>query len=307
MAALLGACTASQPSSPWESRLAPALCSRAEEQLSAKDPNAAKLSATQALEQARAQKDALSEARALGVLGLINQSRGQLDRAAQLMLDVPWEEDSGWLARLAFAQLAIQNDAPEDALATLEPLVDRTADWADVHKRALAEARAYHMLATLGRQQGQLEDARKHQRWAALQISVLPDGELARLRRQIAQALGDDYAAQALFEQAFIEHARAANMAAKLNEPLARLQATRSMSRDLVLLDRLADAVDHYGRTLGLARELDDWTAMGDVAREALHWLDAHGEPWDSTKRRLFVETLQELDLKAHETALDRG
>jgi hypothetical protein len=164
--------------------------------------------------------------------------------------------------------------------------------------RARAEAVGYHMLAAIRRGEGKRELAAKHERWAALQLSVLPDIEMQQLRQEVAQTLGDDCAARGLFEEAFQAHARAANLAAGLDDPRALLTASLCMSRDLVLLDRLNDAVDHFSRSLALARELDDWDSVEDIALEALHWLDTRGEPWDSRRRRIFHDTLQELALR---------
>jgi tetratricopeptide (TPR) repeat protein len=293
-ACLLSACAAREPPSPWDARLAPALCTRAESLLENGENDAARAEASRALKHAEAQEDAVSRARALTVLGLVDHAPDQLRESLRLMNDAPAGGDI-WEIRLDLARLALDAGALETALEHIELVLEEAPDWPAPLKRARAESRGSHMLATIRREEGQLELAAKHERWAALQLTVLPDHELQDLRQAVAQALGDDCAARALFQEAFRAHARAANLAAKLGDKLARLKASRSMSRDLILLDRLADAVDHYGRTLSLARELDDWNTMESIALEALHWLDSHGEPWDSRRRRLFRDTLHEV------------
>jgi tetratricopeptide (TPR) repeat protein len=303
-AGVLAACSISEPTSAWETRLAPALCTRAESLLEARDVDGAREAASQALEQAQSQRDVVSEARALCVLGLVDHSPAQLKASHRLLADPPAEEGL-WEIRLDLAHLALDWGAPESAEEFLKPVLDAASDWPAPGQRALAEARGYHMLATIRRAEGRLDAAAKHERWASLQLTVLPDHELRDLRLEVAQALGDDCAARGLFQEAFHAHAQAASLARRLGKPRARLKASLCMSRDLVLLDRLTDAVDHFGRTLDLAREMDDWGSVEDIALEALDWLDTRGEPWNSRLRRVFRDTLIEVSARVPPNTTD--
>ncbi|MDG2149268.1 MAG: hypothetical protein P8N09_07075 [Planctomycetota bacterium] len=297
VACSLAACTAPEPPTPWESRLAPALCTRAESLLGEGDRDASRSTALRALEQAQGQGDVISEARALNLLGLVDQNPGQLKRSLQILKGAPLEGDL-WQIRLALARLSLRAGELEVARAHIEAVLESSAEWPAPVQRARAEVNGYHMLARILRLEGDVELAAKHERWAALQLTVLPDLEEQELRQAVAQALGDDYADRALFDDAFQAHARAANLAAKLGEQRALLTASLCMSRDLIMLNRLADAIDHFNRTLSLARELNDWESMEQIALEALFWLDSRGEPWNSQRRHLFLDTL--LDVSAN-------
>ena len=173
----------------------------------------------------------------------------------------------------------------------------------DASGQTRAEALASHVLASVRRRQARPADARRHERWASLQLSVLPDAELRALRQAVAQALGDDHAALREYDEAFRHHAAAANLAVLLEDERALLVAARAMGRDLVAVDRLTHAMDHAGRAVRIARDLEDWRTTEDIAREALSWLDLHGEPWDSARRRPFQQALAEASRRRTEAA----
>lgn len=300
VACTLSACAAPEPPTPWQSRLAPALCTRAESLLGAGDRDASRSTALRALEQAQGQRDVVSEARALNVLGLVDHEPGQLERSLRLLEGAPLEGNL-WQTRLALARLSLDAGELEVARIHIESVLESSAGWPAPVQRARAEVNGYHMLAQILRLEGDSELAAKHERWAALQLTVLPDLEEQELRQAVAQALGDDYADRALFHDAFQAHARAANLAANFGEQRALLTASLCMSRDLVMLNRLTDAVDHFSRTLNLARELNDWESMEEIALEALFWLDSRGEPWDSRRRHLFRDTLHDVSANTSE------
>ncbi len=301
LAVALGACGGPPETPTWDARLPPALCSRAEELLADGNLDGARAAASRALEHARAVGDPASEARARHVLGLLDGSQEELGAALALLDSVP-DDDALAAQRLVLAELALRNGAPESARALVGSVLERTGDWEEPVPRARVEAWASHLMAVILRDDGRRDEAYKRERWASLQLTVLPNAEALALKRSVAQALGDDLAARAEFDEAYREHAKAAALAAELEDREALLHASRCVGRDLVLMDRLGDAVLHFGRTLDVARELDDWDVVEDVALEALHWLDRRGEPWDSRYRRVFRDTLDEVTARRRST-----
>jgi len=298
---LAPACSSVAQPPAWDARYVAALCSRAETLLAEGQREAAAETARAALELARERQDPLNEARARHVLGLVDDSPEELEAALALLGDLP--QDAGdWRTRLALANLAVQAGALAAAEAHLDPLLQQTPDWPDLRQRAMAEALASHLMAQVRRSQGRTDEARRHERWAGLQLTVLPDTSLRPLRQAVAQQLGDDHAAQGEFGEAFRQHALAANLAAILEDDRARLRATRSLSRDLVQLDQLTDAMGHAQRAVDMACGLHDWRSAAEIAREALAWLDHRGEPWDSVRRQPFETALRDASSRAEST-----
>ena len=293
-AALLAlSCATPEGSADWDSHYATALCVRAETLLGEGRAEEAQVAAEEALEQARALGDTAAEGRARYILALVGRSPEQLEAARRLLDDAPLGSEA-WRTRLVLAQLALDAGELESATADLQSVLRETKEWDDVRQRAHAEAVASHLMARIQWLRGEEDKARASDRWAALQLTLVPESELLPLRRAVAQSVGDDNARRFLYADAFAQHARAANIAARLGDNEARLLASRCMSRDLMLQGRLADAIDHYQRAVTLARSLERWNTAVDIAHEALDWMDSRGEPWNSERRRPFNLTLDE-------------
>ena len=284
----------SPAASDWDARLTSALCLRAERLMALGEVDEASLAAKRALERALEQADAPSEARARQIIGLAERSPEQLASALEL-LGEPHGEPEAWRTGLVLADLARQAGHLESAETHLEPVMEATRTWQDLRQKARAEAVAFHIMGSIQRAQGRPRRALGHERQADLQLTILPTGEMVPLRLEVAQALGDDYSAASMHRDAYLAHAHAAQLAERLGRPYAVLIATRCVSRDLVSMDRLIDAMDHAARAMDLSRLLSDSRALEDIAREALRWLDLRGEPWNSPHRAPFNRALDEL------------
>jgi tetratricopeptide (TPR) repeat protein len=280
--------------SDWDARLTSALCLRAERLMALGEVQDASHAAQRALERALELADASSEARARQILGLVERSPEQLVSALEL-LGEPRGEPEAWRTGLILAHLALQAGQLDSAEAHLKPVLEASGSWKNLRQKARAEAMALHIRGAIHRGQGSPAQALSHERQADLQLTILPKGEMVPLRLAVAQALGDHYSAAGMPRDAYLAHAHAAQLAERLGRFRAVLIATRCVSRDLLSMDRLMDAMDHAGRAMDLSRLLSDSRALEDVAREALRWLDQHGEPWNSAHRGPFNRALDEL------------
>ncbi len=303
--ALSGACRS--PADPaaeaprpgdWEARLADASISRAEDFYRRGEVDAAREAGRQALFQALEAGHRLTEARALVLLARIDQSIEGLALAEPLIESSSGNEELLLTVRLELAEGYMDLGDPERALLVAHQLAEQLAHQAgaldDRDLGARYRALTFHFQAAAHRRDGNHAAALPSERRALLSLSVLADDERLPLRRAVAQGLGDDLAATGDPATAFEWHARASDLAHRLDDTPARARAVLGMARDLTALGRPRDAHDHATRGLELARTASNPRLLADMARCGLGALHALDEPADSPRFAIFRQALAE-------------
>jgi tetratricopeptide (TPR) repeat protein len=194
-------------------------------------------------------------------------------------------------ARIGVAELLLEGGRAEQALSHLQEAARRQGRLPDGQDAAgpLA-ARRHHLTAGALRRLGRGHEATSVERQAWLALSLLPDDEALSLRLAVAAGRAGDAIAAGRFDEAVEWHARAAELARRMHDPVAELAAVRALADDLVALGRVDDALHHHVRALELADALDDREAGAAVARQALGLLDAVAP--DDARRERFEAVL---------------
>lgn len=276
----LGAACAEPATHPltWAARRAEGQLQRALQAESRGDLVNARDLAGVALDESRAAANIAVVARSKALIGRLDGNHLQLLDAIELLtalgetetlvrarLDLAAQAMAGGLLRLASTQI-------ETALDLLKQAgLERGAE-------ARLAARAWHLYAAASRVSGAPAAALSRERQANLMLSLIRDTELPRLRQEVCQRLGDDFASLADHRQAFQQHARASFIARELEDRRAELVAIIALSQDLEAMDRNADAVGHCERALAIALELEESDLAEALAHRALQILLTLGE-----------------------------
>ena len=292
---MAAACTSPPDERPltWEAKLAWAACSRAEDFLARGDAVRAREVAWEALMQARSAGYVPAEARALALLGQIDENVELLGEAVRLAEGLA-SEGLRVETDLALATALADDGRGLEALPLLDQTLETTAGWNDRTASARAEARAHHLRATILRQIGQQDAAASAERQAFLSLTLVPGTEQGALRLAVLQSVGDGYALARQDREAFEFHSRASVLSQQLGDRGAEGAALHAMARDLTRLGRPRDAVHHSERALSAALEVGDTERAQLVAREALGLLHEIDEPADSARFQRFRNALFE-------------
>lgn len=240
-------------------------------------PTARELAST-ALDESRAAALVSVSARSMALLGRLDGDHLMLLDAIDL-LEALGETEALVRARIDLAGLAVDGGQLPLASAQLDAaLVLLDEAELDRPTHAHLAARAWHTYAAALRKAGERAAALSRERQANLMLSLLDDADLQRLRLEIAQRMGDDFAATSDPRQAFQQHSRASALARELEDRRAELVAITSLTRDLEAMERFRDAVDHCGRALDIALELNDTASAAALANRALQMLMTLGE-----------------------------
>jgi hypothetical protein len=283
----------------WDARVAEARVVRAEQLAEAGEHEAALTEALAGLAASRQAVHPAGTARALLLLGRLEEDPARLQEALAFFEGLH-DEAGCAAARMALAGQAVRDGRPDAALAWLEPVAAELAVAPDDRSptarmdAAQAAAGVHHLRAAALRLAGRPEEALALQRQAGLALTLLPDAGMQELRMAVAQQLGDDLRAASDCKAAFEQHARAASLARETGDRRAELSAIAGLSDDLACLGRLRDATDHCQRALSLAQELEDGELAHALAQRGLQWLAVLREPQASVRWERFRAALPE-------------
>lgn len=289
------ACARSAPPTDFESHMAAALATRAEELLEAGEDDRARDAAERALQRAVSSGARTAEARALHVLGLLDGDLSRLQRALDLLQNET-PSPALWRQRNVLAELALEQQLPQEVLRLVTRNLAESADWPNLEARMRSEAHSHHLRGQALAQLDRGDEAFGAERQASLALSVLDDADQLPLRRAVAQSLGDAYALRSDPVEAFEQHSLAGSLAQGLGLSSEEFLAVSCMSRDLVHMGRWLDAADHARRGVRLARQHLSPAHALQLGHEALTWLDGDSSAEADAHRAALRATLAGLE-----------
>jgi tetratricopeptide (TPR) repeat protein len=289
------ACSTPEPVDPWGRGMGGALAIRAEDLLAEGRRDEAREAAAEALALPDGTLDDRSRARAMTVLGKLDDDLELLLSARDLLM-AQAPPPATWEVRLLVADRLLDAGRLEQALEELDEVVAEAEEHPEHVVRALHEAPGRRLRSAALRRLGRLDEARADDRRAALVLSLVPDDVLPDLRLALALVLGDDALAMDRPAEAYALHARARTLAAALGNGAAETRALLTQSRALAAQGRFHDAADRALLTAEQAREVDEPELARRAALEGLGWADDAGQALDDHRRLALLAVLRELD-----------
>jgi len=282
----------------WSRGMGGALAIRAEDLARSGQAAEARQTALEAMELARNAGDGRAEARALAVLGKLDQDPQLLTRALEL-LELHAPPPAAWGVRLALAEQLLRTDRLPAAMEQLDLVVAQAEAHDEPGVRARYEAPARHLRALALGRLGQPDQARADNRRAVLVLSLLPDSQLRELRLALALAQGDDALARGRPAEAYALHTRARTLAGLLGDLPAEARALLAQAHDLAARGRFADAADRALLACEHGLSADDPELARRAALQGLGWSDDAGLDLDDQRRTALLDALRRLDLRA--------
>jgi tetratricopeptide (TPR) repeat protein len=272
-----------------------ALAIRADDLLAEGRRDEAREAATEALALPEGTLDERSRARAMTVLGELDDDLELLTGARDLLL-AQAPPPATWEVRLLVADRLLDAGRLAEALIELDGVVAEAEEHPEHVVRAMHEAPARRLRSAALRRLGRLDEARADDRRAALVLSLVPDDVLPELRLSLALVLGDDALAMDRPAEAYALHARARTLAAALGDGTAESRALLTQSRALAAQGRFHDAADRALLTAERARAVGEAELARRAALEGLGWANDAGQALNDHRRLALLAALRELD-----------
>ncbi len=272
------ACQAPPPGDPdsYEARVADGLVNEAHSAYERRDLASAAILTRQGLDAATTAGYPRGRARALRLLAMVERRPEPLAEAIAIS-EALGDTRALDLARVAMAEIALANGQDEFALEQANLAADAVARWDGRQQRSGAGARALHLAGKALQRLDRPAEAASRYRQARLQLSLLSDDELVRLRKDLAMGLGDVQAALGDHIGAFKRHSEASSLSRQLGDLRDEVAAVLALSRDSTALGRPEDAATQAERAVRLALDGGDLPlarGAADAARRALQDLD---------------------------------
>ncbi len=245
------------PPPAYDASLATSLLLQADAHIANGDLDAAAQRALQARQLAIEGGHPLVEAKALRLIGLARNEPGAIALAQALSREIG-DPEGEILASLAFARIALARNDSHEALYRSDEVLGHLSTFTDRNQRSGIEAHCHSIAAQTLRALNRVDEALARNRRALLALSILEADSFLQLRFDVAMGLGEDYTTLGQPQTAFLHHARASDLARRLERMNDQITAIRALAKDCAKMERQEDAAIQYERALQLAVTLGD-------------------------------------------------